>query len=284
MGDLFTLRILPSCQILDYCHQNLKSESTNTIGIVEDASEDLLYTVYECQTLAKEYNIEPHLRLQGRGATVKEYRKLASQVNILHSSHHGSANSNDPLESALILSDGRLTLGELLTPGWRNALKNLTDVYLNNCETNYSVNKITDDLLSIATGFLCGGVQNVVSTLWSVEDCASALLAIFYYDFRHSGASRSQALQQAQQKLRNLTGKQLKEEYLEQLESNLAGQLEQAKIKLENAQNQEEREKYQKIAENIQKQIQEILPKHCQSLHPFANPFYWAGFISQGLT
>ncbi|MDJ0571390.1 MAG: CHAT domain-containing protein, partial [Pleurocapsa sp. MO_192.B19] len=255
----------------------------NTMGIVEDASEDLPYTTYECETLSSKYNIDPSKRLQRRQATVSQYRKLASQVPILHSSHHGSANPNNPLESALILSDANLTLGELLTPGWRKDLQHLSDVYLNNCETNFSVNKINDDLLSIATGFLCAGARSLVSTLWSVDDCASALLAIFYYEFRNSGSSRPQALQQAQQKLRNLTGKQLQDEYYQQLKLHLQQQRQQALANSEATQDRKESEKYQQIADKIWLQIEHTLPEHCRSSYPFASPFYWAGFISQGL-
>jgi tetratricopeptide (TPR) repeat protein len=272
LGDLFRLRILPSCQILNYCHQRPSLNGQTTMGIVANASGDLPYTAYECETLTNKYQVEPSKRLQGHQATVREYRQIASQVPILHSSHHGSANSANPLESALILSDRNLSLGELLTPGWRKDLQNLSDVYLNNCETNFSINEITDDLLSIATGFLCAGARSVVSTLWSVDDCASALLAIFYYEFRDTGASRPRALQQAQQKLRNLTGQQLQAEYLEQLTSNLQQQHQQAITHQD-----------LDIAEKIQRQIEQTLPKHCQTAYPFASPFYWAGFISQGL-
>ncbi|MBF2020094.1 MAG: CHAT domain-containing protein, partial [Hydrococcus sp. C42_A2020_068] len=285
LGDLFRLRILPSCQILNYCHQRPTLQQQTSIGIVEDATEDLPYTAYECETLASKYQIDPSKRLQRRQATVRAYRQLANQVQFLHSSHHASANPNNPLESALILSDRNLTLGELLTPGWRKDLQHLSDVYLNNCETNFSVNQITDDLLSISTGFLCAGARSVVSTLWSVDDCASALLAIFYYEFRNSGSSRPQALQQAQQKLRNLTGKQLKDEYLEQLKSHLQQQYQQAmaNAKATKELDEEQFQNYQKIANKIQRQIEHTLPVHCNSLYPFTSPYYWAGFISQGL-
>ena len=283
LGDLFRLRILPSCQILNYCHQRPNLTQQKTMGLVEDASEDLPYTTYECETIASKYNINPSQRLQRHQATVNGYRQLASQVSILHSSHHGSANPSNPLESALILSDANLTLGELLTPGWRRDLQNLNDVYLNNCETNFSVNKITDDLLSMGTGFLCAGARSVVSTLWSVDDCASALLAIFYYDFRNSGSSRPQALQKAQQKLRTLTGKQLQDEYYEELKLHLQQQRQKVLANAKANQNRQQSKEYKSTADKIQRQIERTLPKYCRSSHPFASPYYWAGFISQGL-
>jgi CHAT domain-containing protein len=281
LGDLFRLRILPSCQILNYCYQRPTLQETTAMGIVENASEDLPYTPYECETIATKHQIDSSKRLQGRQATVEAYRQLAQQVPKLHSSHHASANPINPLESVLVLSDRTLPLGELLT--WR--IPNLRDVFLNNCETNFSVNEITDDLLTIATGFLCVGARNVVSTIWEVDDCASALLAIFYYDFRHAGSSRSQALQQAQQKLRTMTGKQLQDEYYDRLDLHLRQLYQQtlASAQAAKARGEEDDRKYQEIADKIDRQIKETLPHHCQQKYPFASPFYWAGFISQGL-
>lgn len=125
----------------------------------------------------------------------------------------------------------------------------------------------------------------MVSTLWTVDDCASALFAIFYYDYRHSGLSRPQALQKAQQKLRTLAGEKLKNEYYQQLDQHLQNLYQQAFTTAKNAleQGDENYPKYQQTAAKIDHQINSILPQHCQEKYPFASPFYWAGFISQGL-
>ena len=267
LGDRFRIRLIPSCQILKYCHDR-PTIDTKKIGIVEDATEDLAFTSYYCEHLAQSYNIDR--RLRGKDATVSEYKKLAQTVQILHSSHHASADLNNPLESQLYLADGTLTLGELMTPGWR--MPNLGDVELICCETNFTVTQLTDDILTLATGFLCAGARSVVSTQWSVSDFSSALLLIFYYEYRTSGSSRSLALQQAQFKLRTLTGEKLRAKYSMQLHQHLQEKLEEA----EGASQKE-------IAETIKKQ-QRILEQRCNKLHPFAEPFHWAGFVSQGLS
>jgi hypothetical protein len=57
----------------------------------------------------------------------------------------------------------------------------LHEVFLSCCETHLGANKITDDILMIGTGFLCAGARSVISTLWSVNDLATALFSIFYY-------------------------------------------------------------------------------------------------------
>ncbi|MEQ8383797.1 MAG: tetratricopeptide repeat protein [Coleofasciculus sp. A1-SPW-01] len=283
LGDLFRIRIVPSCQILYYCQQRPPIPNQPTMGIVEDATEDLLFSRYECETLAQSYGVSADKRLQGRKATVTEYKTLASQVQVLHSSHHATSNPAQPLNSYLVLGDGSLTLSQLISPGWR--MPNLSDVFACCCEVNFSLNKVTDDLLSLATGFLCAGARSVVSTQWSVEDLASALLAIFYYNFRQAGMSRSQALQQGQIKLRNLTGEDFARNYKGEMGKSLQQQYDQAMTRRNHANvkgDVDECQKWQKLADKIQVQQQrlQLLAKEKQ---PFSHPYYWAGFVSQGL-
>ena len=260
LGDKFRLRVLPSCQVLNYCHQRRPLHS-QTMGIVEDATEDLPYTRYECQTLAETRQVPPERRLRGSQATLSNYKTLISQVQVIHISHHASSDLNNPLASKLKLADGELTLGQLLTPGWR--MPDLGDVFACCCEVNFTLANITDDLLSIATGFLCAGARSVVSTLWSVDDLASALLAIFYYQNREK-MTRSQALQQAQIKLRTMTGKEFAANY----QAKLAAHLEQL-------------EGVSETKIEVRKHKLDLLS---QEEKPFAHPYYWAGFVSQGLS
>ncbi|NEO61233.1 MAG: CHAT domain-containing protein, partial [Moorea sp. SIO4G2] len=279
--DRFRIRLVPSCQILHYCHQR-PAIPGQEMGIVEDATEDLPFASFECKTLAEMYQVPAEQRLQGRNATVKSYQTLAQQVHILHSSHHAKSNPK-PLESQLRLGDGSLTLGQLLTPGWR--MPNLSEVFACACEVNFTVTKVTDDLLTLATGFLCAGARSVVSTQWSVDDLASALLAIFYYDGRRSGMSCCQALQEGQIKLRNLTGKEFADNYQPQLREHLEQKLTEAKAAKQNAKDQGDQEEFDKWVTIVDKF--EIQLKRLESLSkedfPFAHPFYWAGFVSQGI-
>ena len=257
LGDKFRLRVLPSCQVLNYCHQRPPLPS-QTMGIVEDATEDLPFTRYECQTLAETHQVPPERRLRGSQATLSNYKTLISQVQVIHTSHHASSDLNNPLASKLKLADGELTLGQLLTPGWR--MPNLGDVFACCCEVNFTLANITDDILSIATGFLCAGARSVVSTLWSVEDLPSALLAIFYYQNRET-MTRSQALQQAQIKLRTMTGKEFAANYKTKLVEHL--------------------KRLERVDINGDEHKLELLGKKEK---PFAHPYYWAGFVSQGLS
>ncbi|MBP0020828.1 MAG: CHAT domain-containing protein [Cyanobacteria bacterium SBLK] len=256
LSDRFRLRTVPSCQILNYCHQGDAIAPNPHLGIVEDAKENLPFTRYECETLAQRYRVPETRRLQGKQATLDNYKTLLHQIHRLHTSHHAASNLNDPLASVLQLSDRELTLSQILT--WR--IPQLTEVFASACETHFTATELTDDLLTIATSFLCTGVRNVISTQWSVEDLASALLAIFYYKNRDEGKSPSHALQRARQQLRNLTGEELKNKYYYTLTAYLEQLGEPEKI------------------ESRKSRLSQL----CKENLPFSSPYNWAGFISQG--
>ncbi|MGB7707970.1 MAG: CHAT domain-containing protein [Microcoleus sp.] len=300
LGDKFRIRYVPSSQILQYCQQRPPLSEIN-YGTVENADDTLPNAQFECEQIAQLYNIPENLRLKGRSqATVINYRQLAKQVQVLHSSHHAQSRLDSPLESCLLLADGKITLGQIMSPGFR--LPNLSDVFLSCCETNLGVAGISDDILSLSTGFLCAGARSVVSTLWSVSDLATALFCIFYYQNRRQGLNRPEALRKAQIELRTMTGKTLADQYQSDLNTYQKQQLKQldavrleAKAQLkQQAKNTDgyrewkaEVNRLTKIENKIKgdrDKINKVLPSLCLEAFPFAKPFYWAGFICSGLS
>lgn len=102
----------------------------------------------------------------------------------------------------------------------------------------------------------------MVSTLWAVDDLATALFCILYYQEKQDN-SRSQALRKAQFKLRNLTGDELSAKYKRQLEDYFE---------------QQKGEQQAEIVKNVRR-----LDLLCRQELPFFSPYNWAGFVSQGL-
>ncbi|MBD2409581.1 hypothetical protein FACHB389_09125 [Nostoc calcicola FACHB-389] len=281
LGDKFLIRYTPSCQILEFCQQrDTVDKMSLRYGIVEDAEDNLPSARFEGEKLAQIYNIPRENRLIGSSqATTKNYRQLAQQVQVLHSCHHAQSRLDNPLESQLKLAHGSsITLGQLMTPSWR--LPQLLEVFLSCCETNLGTPSLTDDILTLSTGFLCAGARSVVSTLWSVDDLATALFSIFYYQQRQDGKNRSEALQQAQIKLREFTKVDLNKIFqeVEAREKELivnrkkypSGSIEHEQWKLE----------YNMYAK-LNRQIKEI--ENSTQQFPFSDPRYWAAFICHGL-
>jgi len=280
LADRFLIRYTPSCQILDFCHQRPNVDiHLLKYGTVEDATDDLPCARFEGDRIAEIYNIPVEKRLIGSSqATRENYRQLAQEVQVLHSCHHAQSRLDNPLESEVILADGNITLGQLMSPSWR--LPNLIEVFLSCCETNLGTPTLSDDIFTLSTGFLCAGARSVVSSLWSVNDLATALFSIFYYEQRKLSKNLPEALRQAQIKLREFRKADLEE--MSQQVTELRKQ--SKKMRKQYSPNSEkylecyrQYEKYAGISiaiDKIQKSKGEF---------PFVHPRYWAVFICQGL-
>lgn len=290
--DRFRIRILPSAQVLQFCHRrDSQKASALSYGTIEDADNSLPFARCEGEQIAQMFDIPDTNRLRGKTqATVDNYHQLIGKIQVLHSSHHASSRLDKPLESRLSLADGTISLGMIMSPGWR--LPDLEDVFLSCCETNLGRANLTDDPLTLATGFLCAGARSVVSTLWSVDDFATAIFSIIYYQLRKDGLNRSTALQQAQHQLKSMTGEELKlnlrsqhktvREKRERIKSKIEKLSESAKQTSEYIQLQSEKKVLNRIEKILWDQMTVISDKQKKSL-VFSHPYYWAGFISQGL-
>jgi CHAT domain-containing protein/tetratricopeptide (TPR) repeat protein len=282
LGDRFTIRYAPSCEILKICADRPDLSASINYGIIEGASLDVPYAAFQGEAIANLLNIPPSQRLRGtEEATISNFKQLAQTVNILHSYHHASSDPNEPLKSSLALADGNITLAQLLV--WQ--LTGLQEVFLSCCETAFGISQTTtDEVFTLASGFLCAGANTVIATLWSVEQLSAALLCIFYYEQREKGLDRPHALQAAQQQLRQLSGATLEDVYGDRLEASLeihrqqlyrAHELEQTKGE-EAAQASFDR---LKTVEDIIKNLPQLYAQDS----PFAAPVYWAAFTCQGL-
>jgi CHAT domain-containing protein len=297
LGEKFVVRFIPSCQILQYCQQ--RPEITTTIqGLVEDADETLIGARYEGHKIAEICEVKEGDRLRGKTqATVANYRLLLGRVNRLHSSHHAATRWDNPLESALKLGDGNITLGDLLL-GER--YPNLDEVFLSACETHVGNITFTDDVATITTGFLCAGARSVQSTLWSVSDLVTAIFDILYHQERREGYNRAFSLKRAQVRLKNLSGEEFKISHAEGLLDFLSEQLaivsqQIAELKAEqkSIDMDQEEDRWSQLNDQIMQLVKEekklkvtlpnLLKEYCEADRPFASPYFWAGFICQGI-
>jgi CHAT domain-containing protein len=286
LGDRFLLRYAPGCQVLKFCTDRAELPPLQQYGTVENATEDLPFAAIEGDAIAKIFQIQDTDRLRGsHQATIEQYKELLGRVNSVASCHHAQSRLDKPLESALLLAnDRRVTLGDLLSPAWRFA--DLNDVFLSCCETGMTIPKtLTDELLTIGTGFLCAGARSVISSLWSVDDIATALLSQIYHRYRFQGDDRVVSLQKAQQEVRGLSGEQLKTlseaEFIPALIAQQNQLEEHRKTALCQKQEAEENRYSELIDHLVKSQID--LEKYWEESLPFDHPVYWASFTCQGL-
>jgi CHAT domain-containing protein len=133
---------------------------------------------------------------------------------------------------------------------------------------------------------LCAGARSVVSTLWAVNDLATALFSIFYYQHRQQRKSRPEALRQAQIKLRELKKDELlnREDIQELYRQAVVGRKEARRkrnqYQPDSGDYLEWDREYRKYA-RATIEIDKI--KTSSGQEPFSHPCYWAAFTCQGL-
>lgn len=313
LGDRFRIRILPSANILKYCHDRQNSPTApnvayNAYGSVEgtgDPSKDYAMTIARTlfDPVAQGLGIPYHQRLLDLQATCDRYYTLIKnpQVQAVHSIHHASAQLAAPLNSALHLADGDITLAQLMSYRWR--MPQMQDIFLAGCETNLGNPSISDDILTLGAGFLCAGARSVVSTLWIVDAIATTVFCEFYYYERQLGHDRPTALHNAQVQLREQTITDLNrslavQAYVELLSQEIAeikktiAPLEAQKKELYadfKSKSKPDREKHPyrdlcNLTDQLSQKQKEL--KKWQSGgndRPFASPYYWSAFTLQGL-
>jgi tetratricopeptide (TPR) repeat protein len=121
-------------------------------------------------------------------------------IDLVHIGAHGTYNSASPLFSRIALApggtrDGNLDVHEILTElDWRGV--NL--VVLSACRTAVGERTGGDDVVGLTRAVLYAGSPGVISTLWNIDDHASAVLMGELYCRLRDGAPIADALREAQ--------------------------------------------------------------------------------------
>jgi CHAT domain-containing protein len=112
---------------------------------------------------------------------------------------------------------------------------------------------LSDEYISLPSGFLFAGSPNIVTTLWAVNDFSTALLMIRLYQNIQQKQPPTLALKNAQIWLKNLTKEELKQ-WTDNLQLNIL-----------------EKEELLDYFDQIE-----------DGTKPFTSPYYWAGFCVIG--
>ncbi|KDR74355.1 hypothetical protein GALMADRAFT_250222 [Galerina marginata CBS 339.88] len=98
--------------------------------------------------------------------TVEEATKHLPKASILHLACHGHQDRADPLNSGFELSDGRLSLSNLIACRNPNAFL----AYLSACESAANDVDVPDESLNLAAAMLFAGFRSVIGTMWTMND------------------------------------------------------------------------------------------------------------------
>jgi CHAT domain-containing protein len=273
-----TITYLPSAQIgLDL--QQKEATIGDRILCVEDPVVDfddtsikeiapLPHAKREIDGISYIYGTNNLLRLTSEVATKFAVIKVleTQEYNCFHFTGHGFHNVENPLQSALYLSNkDQLTLKDIFELN----LQHHSLVCLSACETGITKSQaIIDEYVGLVSGFLAAGATYVISTLWTVDDMSSSLLMIQFHQFlRKERLCPALALAKAQKWLKKLTHQTLSEWYRD-----LGDELDTIDQGCSSA------EHFWDLAREAQTTFE-----NTGRIDPlYAHPYYWAGFTITG--
>jgi CHAT domain-containing protein len=140
-------------------------------AVVEPNSPNCLPLAGTVVELAKIKNKVPSQWLTSLlSSTGPEVVKHLQESSIIHFACHGMQDSKNPLDSGLMLSDGRLQVSQIMrrpendnTEGGRKAM---TLAFLSACETAKGDGSTPDEAMHLAATLLFAGFRGVVATMW----------------------------------------------------------------------------------------------------------------------
>ena len=114
-------------------------------------------------------------------------KELEQRYSIIHLATH--SNAQDSISPWIALQDDKITLEELYV-----TKNNASLVFLSGCNTTIGKHETGEGVMSLARGFFYSGAQSVISTLWSIDDRATAQITDSFYDNLSKGHTKSKAL------------------------------------------------------------------------------------------
>ncbi|MGL6281283.1 MAG: CHAT domain-containing protein, partial [Microcoleaceae cyanobacterium] len=266
--EQYTITRLPSAKVgID---QQAFSPATNpAMLLVEQIGQNkgkksqgnLTFAQIEAIALQQLYKIDHHLQGDIKKEQVLE-NLLNPNINLFHFTGHAQHDSSNPSESALALNSGeQVTMIDIY-----QKINQCQQYYqlacLNGCETGITNREdLTDEFIGLASAFL-PKTQYVISSLWRVDDRASALLMIeFYRLLQVEKINAIEALNQAKYWLRDLTNGKLADWY----DQILVPLLPDETIQL-----------------YLQRESKRLKKFDIMEPPPYQHPYYWAGFIIHG--
>lgn len=148
----------------------------------------LLYSEKEAENIRELFSGK---YLMGAQATKANFFKWSQKYPILHLSTHASSGSRVQ-PASIAFADGSLLVQELYAKDFHPKL-----VVLSACETGVGKIYFGENALSIARGFQVAGAENLIFSLWQVNDKSTAKLMQYFYANLHEGQSASEAIRDA---------------------------------------------------------------------------------------
>jgi len=195
----YTVLYAPSASSLPFILEKEPAQAETLLAMAHPeapGAPQLGSAVAEAERVAALYGTQA---LVGVEASESRFKAEAGQYDLLHVAAHSDYRLANPLFSAILLQagegeDGRLEVHEVLDLD----LPETDLVVLSACETHLAALSEGDELVGLERAFLRAGAPSLVTTLWPVDDAATAALMERFYVHLREGAAKADALRLAQ--------------------------------------------------------------------------------------
>ncbi|KAJ7253856.1 CHAT domain-containing protein [Mycena rebaudengoi] len=103
-----------------------------------------------------------------------EVAPILEESSIVHFACHGIQDSQNPLDSGLMLSDGRFKVSQIMRKQDNASMdantKSMSLAFLSACETAKGDDSTPDEAMHLAATLLFAGFRGVVATMWTMND------------------------------------------------------------------------------------------------------------------
>lgn len=194
LGELTEVAMVPSIAVATQV-LNRKIPTIRSPLVLADTRR-LAYTLGEAEVLRRLFP-RASIHLDGH-ASIATLRRVGPTATSIHLACHGTFRSDNPMFSALELTDGNLSALDAEKLGLANPL-----VVLSACDSGVATVADGDEVFGLVRAFLIGGASRVVASLWPVDDETTVDWMTAFYGALHGGASPAAAVKRAQQEVRN---------------------------------------------------------------------------------
>ena len=195
LTDQFPISYAPSASLYVLCRNKPASTATCSLllGVDDPKAPWILAEVRKVAAAIPEHRL-----LTGADASEKALRDWGPTSRRIHIATHGFFRTDNPMFSAVRLSDGYLSLYDIYS------LRLPVDLLaLSGCATGLSVVAAGDELIGLARGLLYAGARALLLALWDVQDRSTAeFMNYFYLHLQKGNTNEASALRAAALDLR----------------------------------------------------------------------------------
>lgn len=172
---------------LDHSSKNSAQKEEKVLGVFpvfEKTDYELMYSTNEMNAIKSNFNGE---YLEKNKATFENFKQKAQNFSILHLCTHATSGDTDE-PASIKFFDRNVLYSELYNLDLKPKL-----VVLSACETGLGKLYKAEGAMSVSRGFQMAGAQNVLFSLWKVNDYTTSVFMEKFYSALKKGSSFAQA-------------------------------------------------------------------------------------------